>query len=114
MWSSDPRCLFLCFIVDEITITATDARWVGAWWLGILICALLNFLVGIPFWFLPKSLVKEGETNEPEEANEKSVAPLQENDKNETKQTMYEIAKGELRYVLFPSYFSVNSVYLCN
>ncbi|NXT99542.1 SO1A2 protein, partial [Buphagus erythrorhynchus] len=56
---------------DEITITATDARWVGAWWLGILICALLNLLVGIPFWFLPKSLVKEGETNELEEANEK-------------------------------------------
>uniref|UniRef100_A0A8C5JH91 Solute carrier organic anion transporter family member n=1 Tax=Junco hyemalis TaxID=40217 RepID=A0A8C5JH91_JUNHY len=45
--------------VDEITIAATDARWVGAWWLGILICALLNLLVAIPFWFLPKSLVKE-------------------------------------------------------
>lgn len=58
--------------------------------------------------------MKEGETNEPEEANEKSVAPLQENDKNETKQTMYEIAKGELHYVLLPSYFSVNSVYSCN
>uniref|UniRef100_A0A8D0FQZ4 Solute carrier organic anion transporter family member n=1 Tax=Strix occidentalis caurina TaxID=311401 RepID=A0A8D0FQZ4_STROC len=59
--------------VDDITITATDARWVGAWWLGILICALLNLLVGIPFWFLPKSLVKEGETNEPEEMSKTSV-----------------------------------------
>uniref|UniRef100_A0A8C0FAH2 Solute carrier organic anion transporter family member n=1 Tax=Bubo bubo TaxID=30461 RepID=A0A8C0FAH2_BUBBB len=59
--------------VDEITITVTDARWVGAWWLGILICALLNLLVGIPFWFLPKSLVKEGETNEPEEMSKTSV-----------------------------------------
>uniref|UniRef100_A0A8C5JML6 Solute carrier organic anion transporter family member 1A2 n=1 Tax=Junco hyemalis TaxID=40217 RepID=A0A8C5JML6_JUNHY len=49
--------------VDEITIAATDARWVGAWWLGILICALLNLLVAIPFWFLPKSLVKEDLTN---------------------------------------------------
>ncbi|NXR05653.1 SO1A2 protein, partial [Semnornis frantzii] len=80
---------------EEITITATDVRWVGAWWLGILICASLNLLAAIPFWFLPKSLVKEGETNEPEEANERSVAPLQENDKNEDRQTMYEIAKGK-------------------
>ncbi|RLW01722.1 hypothetical protein DV515_00007765, partial [Chloebia gouldiae] len=88
--------------VDEITITATDARWVGAWWLGILICALLNLLLALPFWFLPKSLVKEGETNEPEETSEKSATPLQENDKNETKQTMYEIAKGKKN----PSYIS--------
>ncbi|KAF2979456.1 hypothetical protein EK904_014724, partial [Melospiza melodia maxima] len=85
---------------DEITIAATDARWVGAWWLGILICALLNLLVAIPFWFLPKSLVKEGETNEPEETREKTATPLQENDKNEAKQTMYEIAKGKLHYFL--------------
>ncbi|XP_027518394.1 solute carrier organic anion transporter family member 1A2-like isoform X2 [Corapipo altera] len=84
---------------DEITITATDARWVGAWWLGILICALLNLLVGIPFWFLPKSLVKEGETNEPEETSEKSVVPLQDNDKNETKQNMYEIAKDFIPFL---------------
>ncbi|NXG69726.1 SO1A2 protein, partial [Baryphthengus martii] len=73
---------------EDITITPTDARWVGAWWLGILICASLNFLAGIPFWFLPKSLVKEGETNEPEETSDKIVVPLQENDKNETKQTI--------------------------
>ncbi|KFQ19028.1 Solute carrier organic anion transporter family member 1A2, partial [Merops nubicus] len=52
---------------EDITITALDARWVGAWWLGILICGSLNLLAGIPLWFLPKSLVKEGETNEPEE-----------------------------------------------
>ncbi|XP_032544669.1 solute carrier organic anion transporter family member 1A2-like isoform X2 [Chiroxiphia lanceolata] len=84
---------------DEITITATDARWVGAWWLGILICALLNLLVGIPFWFLPKSLVKEGETNEPEETSEKSVVPLQDNDKNEAKQNMYEIAKDFIPFL---------------
>lgn len=84
------------FFIEDITITVTDARWVGAWWLGILICASLNLLAGIPFWFLPKSLVKEGEINEPEEMSEKSVAPLQENDKNEAKQTMYEIAKGKL------------------
>ncbi|NXW14408.1 SO1A2 protein, partial [Circaetus pectoralis] len=74
---------------EDITITVTDARWVGAWWLGILICASLNLLAGIPFWFLPKSLVKEGEINEPEEMSKKSIAPLPENDKNEAKQTIH-------------------------
>ncbi|NXT83662.1 SO1A2 protein, partial [Zapornia atra] len=74
---------------DDITITATDARWVGAWWLGILICASLNLLAGIPFWFLPKSLVKEGETSEPEDRSKRSVILLQENDKNEAKQTIW-------------------------
>ncbi|NXY41868.1 SO1A5 protein, partial [Ceuthmochares aereus] len=85
---------------EDITITATDARWVGAWWLGILICASLNLLVGIPFCFLPKSLAKEGETNEPEETSKNSVVLLQEKDKNEAKQTMREMAKGKLYYFI--------------
>ncbi|NWQ82041.1 SO1A2 protein, partial [Columbina picui] len=85
---------------DDITITATDARWVGAWWLGILICASLNLLAGIPFCFLPKSLVREGETNEPEETSKNSLVTSQENDTNEDKQTMYEIAKGKLYYFI--------------
>ncbi|NXC39454.1 SO1A2 protein, partial [Penelope pileata] len=51
----------------DITITPTDARWVGAWWLGVLICALVNLLAGVPFWFLPRSLVKEGETSKSQE-----------------------------------------------
>ncbi|NXK52008.1 SO1A2 protein, partial [Chauna torquata] len=72
----------------DVTIIATDARWVGAWWLGILICASLNLLAAIPFWFLPKSLVKEGETNEPEETCKKRVVLLQENEKKEAEQTI--------------------------
>ncbi|NWS50640.1 SO1A5 protein, partial [Probosciger aterrimus] len=73
---------------EDIIITPTDARWVGAWWLGFLICASLNLLVGIPFWFLPRSLLKEGESNETLETNKNSVVPLQENNKNEAKQTL--------------------------
>ncbi|NWZ29298.1 SO1A2 protein, partial [Asarcornis scutulata] len=72
----------------DVAITATDTRWVGAWWLGILICAALNLLAGVPFWFLPKSLVKEGETNEPEETCKKRIVLLQENEKKEAKETM--------------------------
>uniref|UniRef100_A0A669Q8Q0 Solute carrier organic anion transporter family member n=2 Tax=Phasianus colchicus TaxID=9054 RepID=A0A669Q8Q0_PHACC len=76
----------------ELTITPTDVRWVGAWWLGILICGLVNFLAGLPFWFLPRSLVKEGEPDESETCKKEGVL-LEENEQKETKQTMYEIAK---------------------
>ncbi|KAM9203274.1 solute carrier organic anion transporter family member 1A2-like [Mergus octosetaceus] len=83
----------------DVAITATDTRWVGAWWLGILICAALNLLAGVPFWFLPKSLVKEGETNEPEETCKKRIVLLQENEKKEAKETMYEIAKDFIPFL---------------
>ncbi|GAB1291406.1 Solute carrier organic anion transporter family member 1A6 [Apodemus speciosus] len=45
---------------DDLTITPTDTRWVGAWWIGFLFCAGLNFLTSIPFFFFPKTLPKEG------------------------------------------------------
>ncbi|XP_060050461.1 solute carrier organic anion transporter family member 1A2 [Erinaceus europaeus] len=45
---------------DDLTITPTDSRWVGAWWFGFLICAGVNVLTAIPFFFLPKTLPKEG------------------------------------------------------
>ncbi|XP_036068198.1 solute carrier organic anion transporter family member 1C1 [Oryzias melastigma] len=42
--------------MDTITITSSDARWVGAWWLGYLIAGVITLMSAIPFWFLPKSL----------------------------------------------------------
>ncbi|XP_058298888.1 solute carrier organic anion transporter family member 1A2 isoform X3 [Hylobates moloch] len=48
---------------DDLTITPTDTRWVGAWWFGFLICAGVNVLTAIPFFFLPKTLPKEGLEN---------------------------------------------------
>uniref|UniRef100_G3T9M3 Solute carrier organic anion transporter family member n=1 Tax=Loxodonta africana TaxID=9785 RepID=G3T9M3_LOXAF len=44
---------------DDLTITPTDTRWVGAWWFGFLICAGVNVLTAIPFFFLPKTLPKK-------------------------------------------------------
>ncbi|XP_010335595.1 solute carrier organic anion transporter family member 1A2 isoform X2 [Saimiri boliviensis] len=46
---------------DDLTITPIDTRWVGAWWFGFLICAGVNVLTAIPFFFLPKTLPKEGQ-----------------------------------------------------
>uniref|UniRef100_A0A8D0BFS5 Solute carrier organic anion transporter family member n=1 Tax=Salvator merianae TaxID=96440 RepID=A0A8D0BFS5_SALMN len=45
--------------LGTVTITPTDSRWVGAWWMGFLMSGVFNLISGIPFCFLPKSLVKE-------------------------------------------------------
>ncbi|XP_018425818.1 PREDICTED: solute carrier organic anion transporter family member 1A2-like [Nanorana parkeri] len=47
--------------LDEVLITMTDTRWVGAWWMGFLISGALNLLAAVPFCFIPKSMPKEGE-----------------------------------------------------
>ncbi|KAG9345643.1 hypothetical protein JZ751_008787 [Albula glossodonta] len=48
---------------DSVTITPKDARWVGAWWLGFLVSSVIMLLAGLPFWFFPRSLPKQGEEN---------------------------------------------------
>uniref|UniRef100_A0AAQ6IF13 Solute carrier organic anion transporter family member n=1 Tax=Anabas testudineus TaxID=64144 RepID=A0AAQ6IF13_ANATE len=42
--------------METVTITPSDARWVGAWWLGYLITGTITLMSAVPFWFLPKSL----------------------------------------------------------
>ncbi|XP_039188871.1 solute carrier organic anion transporter family member 1B3-like isoform X2 [Crotalus tigris] len=46
---------------DTITITPTDSRWVGAWWMNFLVAGVIALISGIPFLFLPKSLDKKEE-----------------------------------------------------
>uniref|UniRef100_A0A3B5M993 Solute carrier organic anion transporter family member n=1 Tax=Xiphophorus couchianus TaxID=32473 RepID=A0A3B5M993_9TELE len=47
--------------LDSITINYKDSRWVGAWWLGFILTGVVILLSSIPFFFLPKSLPKQGE-----------------------------------------------------
>ncbi|XP_041114267.1 solute carrier organic anion transporter family member 1C1-like isoform X2 [Polyodon spathula] len=47
--------------LESVTITPRDARWVGAWWLGFLVSAVIMLFASFPFWFFPKSLPKQGE-----------------------------------------------------
>uniref|UniRef100_A0A8C0GME1 Solute carrier organic anion transporter family member n=1 Tax=Chelonoidis abingdonii TaxID=106734 RepID=A0A8C0GME1_CHEAB len=47
--------------LESLTINPKDTRWVGAWWLGLVICGAVSFLASLPFWFLPYSLPKEGD-----------------------------------------------------
>nr|XP_042704873.1 solute carrier organic anion transporter family member 1A2 isoform X2 [Chrysemys picta bellii] len=80
--------------IEEVTITLTDARWVGAWWLGILICGSVNLLAGIPFCFLPKSLPKEGQASETELLSMRNASLLQERSETQAKRKMREITKA--------------------
>ncbi|XP_045928052.1 solute carrier organic anion transporter family member 1C1-like [Micropterus dolomieu] len=47
--------------LDSISINYKDSRWVGAWWLGFIVTGAVILLSSIPFWFLPKSLPKQGQ-----------------------------------------------------
>ncbi|XP_018602571.1 solute carrier organic anion transporter family, member 1D1 [Scleropages formosus] len=47
--------------LETVSIDHKDSRWVGAWWLGFLVTGVVMLLAGIPFWFLPRSLPKQGE-----------------------------------------------------
>ncbi|XP_055009548.1 solute carrier organic anion transporter family member 1C1 [Boleophthalmus pectinirostris] len=56
--------------MDSVLITPKDSRWVGAWWLGFLVCSGLLLISSIPFWFLPRSLSKQEDKTTPTSVSE--------------------------------------------
>ncbi|KAM4035185.1 solute carrier organic anion transporter family member 1A4-like isoform 2-T2 [Anomaloglossus baeobatrachus] len=54
------------FYIDDVFLTTSDARWVGAWWMGFLVSGVLNLLAAVPFCFLPRTLPKEGQEDQSE------------------------------------------------
>ncbi|XP_019345149.1 solute carrier organic anion transporter family member 1A2 [Alligator mississippiensis] len=99
--------------LEEVTLTLTDARWVGAWWLGVLICGSVNLLAGMPFWFLPKTLFKEGEESDTEVPHRINETLVQGNGKNQVKQNMYEIAKDFLPFLRALFHNPVYMLFVC-
>ncbi|TMS02718.1 solute carrier organic anion transporter family, member 1D1 [Larimichthys crocea] len=65
--------------LDSITINYKDSRWVGAWWLGFITTGTLILLSSIPFWFLPKSLPKQGQEESQSKSTELATVAEQEN-----------------------------------
>ncbi|KAM3587996.1 uncharacterized protein V6R79_018423 [Siganus canaliculatus] len=65
--------------LDTITINYKDSRWVGAWWLGFMATGTLVLLSSFPFWFLPKSLPKQGKEESQSKSTELSTVAEQEN-----------------------------------
>ncbi|XP_034368542.1 solute carrier organic anion transporter family member 1A5 isoform X1 [Arvicanthis niloticus] len=91
--------------IDDLTITPTDTRWVGAWWIGFLICAGVNILASIPFFFFPKTLPKEGlEDIVDETKNDK-----EEQQKEKAKEEQQGITKD---FLPFMKSLSCNPIYM--
>ncbi|KAJ8006894.1 hypothetical protein DPEC_G00111950 [Dallia pectoralis] len=96
--------------LDSVTITPKDARWVGAWWLGFLVSSVIMLLSGIPFWFLPRSLPRQGEDEDPLPPSTTSLDRAGNQDANQRRtMTLGEIAKGFLpslkKLLSTPAYF---------
>ncbi|XP_060240383.1 solute carrier organic anion transporter family member 1A4-like isoform X2 [Meriones unguiculatus] len=90
---------------DDLTITPTDTRWVGAWWIGFLICAGMNILTSIPFFFFPKTLPKEGL----EENEDGTKTDNEDKYKEEFKEEKHGITKD---FLLFMKRLSCNPIYM--
>ncbi|KAK4467647.1 hypothetical protein MN116_008588 [Schistosoma mekongi] len=45
------------FMLPETGLDRNSPLWLGAWWLGILVCAALTFLVALPVICMPKRLI---------------------------------------------------------
>ncbi|XP_074554659.1 solute carrier organic anion transporter family, member 1D1 [Halichoeres trimaculatus] len=102
--------------LDTITINYKDSRWVGAWWLGFIVTGTVVLLSGIPFWFLPKSLPKQGEEQSKNKGTELTAAPEQENflpDENQDHEKEKPVTFQELAKDFIPSLKRLfkNSIY---
>ncbi|XP_053263432.1 solute carrier organic anion transporter family member 1A2-like isoform X3 [Podarcis raffonei] len=100
------------FYIEDVTLSLLDARWVGAWWLGVLICAAVSFIVAIPFCFLPKSLPKEGEENSAELNTKGNKTLLPAENAAHASTTIREIAKDFIPYLKSLAYNPVYMLFL--
>ncbi|XP_051011488.1 solute carrier organic anion transporter family member 1A5-like [Acomys russatus] len=80
---------------DDLTITPADTRWVGAWWMGFLICAGVNILTSVPFFFFPKTLPKEG----PEDNVDETKTGREEKHRERAKEEKHGITKDFLPFM---------------
>ncbi|XP_028613420.1 solute carrier organic anion transporter family member 1A6-like [Grammomys surdaster] len=90
---------------DDLTISPRDTRWVGAWWIGFLVCGGVNILTGIPYFFFPRTLPKEG----PEDKSDETKNDKEEKHREKAKEEKWGYTKD---FFLFVKRLSCNPVYM--
>ncbi|XP_078488297.1 solute carrier organic anion transporter family member 1C1-like [Ciona intestinalis] len=62
--------------LESINISPQHQSWVGAWWLGFIVCAVVVGVAGIPLWFYPSKLdSEEKDTKDNDEDESEKLAP---------------------------------------
>ncbi|KAM4747524.1 solute carrier organic anion transporter family member 1A2-like [Rhinophrynus dorsalis] len=96
--------------LDNVSLRLNDIRWVGAWWIGFLGSGAANALAAIFFWFLPKSLPKEGEEDHTELKEALRPIALENNGLNGTKNKKEKFALREFLQLIKDLYR--NKIYM--
>ncbi|XP_033880536.2 solute carrier organic anion transporter family member 1C1-like isoform X1 [Acipenser ruthenus] len=82
--------------LGSITISMKDSRWVGAWWLGFIIAGGTSLVSAFPFFFLPKTLPKEGgpEKDSTAAAEQNLLQGNQQTNATDEQPKIIDVAKG--------------------
>ncbi|XP_028823568.1 solute carrier organic anion transporter family member 2B1 isoform X1 [Denticeps clupeoides] len=83
---------------DAIPMERSDARWVGAWWLGFLLAATFLFLTALPYLFFPRNMPRP---ESPEDTNDPTSEDLASKKSEETQEvTLLQFLKSFPRTAL--------------